>query len=84
MSTHGGKRPGAGKKAGSVNKMSMTVKDNVIAVFDAIGGNATMAAWAEGNQTEFFKLYSRLVPTDLNVAGDVTINWPLAKPKIEQ
>lgn len=81
---NGGKRVGAGRPKGVPNKLSMTVKDNVIAVFDAIGGAKTMADWAEGNQTEFFKLYSKLLPTDLNVAGDVTINWPLAKPKIEQ
>ena len=80
----GGKQPGAGRPRGVPNKLSMTVKDNVIAVFDAIGGNATMAAWAEGNQTEFFKLYSKLLPTDVNVAADLTINWPLAKPKIEK
>jgi len=81
---NGGKRNGSGRQAGVPNKLSGTVKDNVIAVFDAIGGNATMAVWAEGNQTEFFKLYSKLLPTDVNVQGDLTINWPLAKPKIEQ
>lgn len=81
---NGGKRPNSGRPKGSPNKLSGTVKDNVIAVFDAIGGNATMAAWAEGNQTEFFRLYSKLLPTDVNVAADLTINWPLAKPKIER
>lgn len=83
MSTHGGKRQGAGKKAGSVNKMSMTVKDNVVAVFHGIGGTEKMTSWAMDNQTEFYKLYSKLLPTDVNVAADLTINWPLAKPKIE-
>jgi hypothetical protein len=81
---NGGKRPNSGRPKGSPNKLSGTVKDNVIAVFDAIGGNATMAAWAEGNQTEFFRLYSKLLPTDVNVQADLTINWPLAKPKIEK
>jgi hypothetical protein len=73
-----------GRKAGTPNKLSATVKDNVIAVFHGIGGVDTMTTWAKSNETEFFKLYSKLLPTDLNVAGDVTINWPLAKPKIEQ
>ena len=73
-----------GRKAGTPNKLSLTVKENVIAVFDKLGGNEGMATWAEDNRTEFFKIYAKLLPTDLNVAGDVTINWPLAKPKIEQ
>ena len=81
---NGGKRPNSGRPKGSPNKLSSTVKDNVVAVFQKIGGVETMATWAEGNKTEFFKLYSKLLPTDVNVQGDLTINWPLAKPKIEQ
>ena len=40
--SHGGKRENAGRKPGSVNKMSMTVKQNVINVFDKIGGEEHM------------------------------------------
>lgn len=73
-----------GRTKDTPNKLSLTVKDNVIAVFNKLGGSEGMAVWAEGNKTEFFKIYAKLLPTDLNLAGDVTINWPLAKPKIEK
>lgn len=57
-----------GRKAGTPNKLSGTVKDNVIAVFDAIGGVANMTSWAMENSTEFYRLYSKLMP--LQLTGD--------------
>lgn len=51
------------------NKLSGQVKENVVHVFDQLGGVTKMAAWAEENQTEFYRLYARLLPTEatLNV-----------------
>lgn len=57
-----------GRKAGTPNKLSATVKDNVIAVFDAIGGTKNMTTWAKTNETEFYRLYSKLMP--LQLTGD--------------
>ena len=73
-----------GRQKGTPNKLSGSVKDNVVAVFDQIGGLDNMATWATENQTEFYRLYSKLLPTDLNVKGSLSVNWPLSKPKIEQ
>jgi hypothetical protein len=50
---------------GSKNKVSGTAKENIIAVFTRLGGTAEMAKWAEDNQTEFYKLYARLIPTEV-------------------
>jgi hypothetical protein len=78
-------KPGPGRPPGSPNKISRTVKDNVIAVFDTLGGSEGMARWAQENQTEFYRLYSRLIPTETKVDGTLaaTIQWPLPKPKVE-
>lgn len=57
-----------GRKAGTPNKLSGTVKDNVIAVFDAIGGVNHMTTWAMDNSTEFYRMYSKLMP--LQLTGD--------------
>lgn len=54
-----------GRKKGTPNKLSSTVKDNVIAVFDDIGGREDMAEWAKDNRTEFYKLYAKLLPTEV-------------------
>lgn len=54
---------------GAKNKVGANAKDNIIAVFVRLGGTAKMAQWAEENLTEFYRLYARLVPTE--VAGKV-------------
>lgn len=70
IKSKGGKRLGAGRKPGVPNKLSATVKDNIIAVFDGIGGVESMTTWAKSNETQFFNLYAKLLP--LQVSGDPT------------
>lgn len=67
-SSRGGKRDGAGRPAGVPNKLSTAVKDNVIEVFETIGGVQNMAVWATENQTQFYNLYAKLLP--LQVSGE--------------
>ncbi len=64
-----------GRPKGSVNKVGATAKENIIAVFTRLGGTAEMAKWAEDNQTEFYKLYARLLPTELegNLNANLTV-----------
>ena len=52
-----------GRKAGTPNKISKPAKDNVIAVFEGIGGVKSMIDWANGNQTDFYRIYSKMLPT---------------------
>lgn len=80
IKSKGGKRPGAGRKQGVPNKLSTTVKDNIIEVFEGIGGVTTMTGWAKENPTQFFNLYAKLLP--LQVHGDP--NNPLAISIIER
>ena len=49
---------------GTPNKIGAQVKENVVAVFTRLGGTAGMAAWAERNKSEFYRLYARLIPTE--------------------
>jgi hypothetical protein len=63
-----GKR--GGRVAGTPNKVTATVKDNFLAVFNRLGGTAAMAEWANENQTEFYRLYSKLIPADVKLSGD--------------
>lgn len=64
---------------GSKNKVTKTAKENVLAVFTRLGGTANMAKWAKENQTEFYKMYGRLVPQQIDMdvnmkPKDVTAN----------
>ena len=63
----GNLRPGRPK--GAKNIAGKTAKENIIAVFTRIGGTAEMAKWAKANQTEFYKLYGRLVPVENQVSS---------------
>ena len=49
---------------GVPNKVGAQAKENIVAVFTRLGGTAAMADWARKNQTEFYRLYARLIPTD--------------------
>jgi hypothetical protein len=55
-----------GRKAGTPNKLSTTVKQNVIDVFGQIGGPEEMAEWARSHRGEFYRLYCRLLPHELD------------------
>jgi hypothetical protein len=69
ISSHGGKREGSGRKAGVPNKLSTTVKENVIAVFEALGGIKHMTDWATDNPNNFYNIYAKILPTQTEVSG---------------
>lgn len=64
-----GKKTG-GRAPGTPNKVTLTVKENVMAVFNGLGGAQQMQSWAHRNQSEFYKIYSKLIPTDISIDPD--------------
>jgi hypothetical protein len=62
-------RPGRPK--GSQNKATLSVKEALQAAFEGIGGVESLIAWARDsqNQGEFYKLYAKLLPKELEVMG---------------
>ena len=58
-----------GRKKGTPNKVTSTVKDNVLAVFDKIGGVNQMAVWAQENPTDFYRIYARMLPQESKEDG---------------
>lgn len=81
------KRPKVGGRVkGTPNKLSGTAKENIIAVFTRLGSTAAMAEWAEENKTEFYKIYARLLPTeiegDLNANLTVLMDDPTQRPAL--
>ena len=57
-----------GRQAGTPNKISTTVKQNVIDVFGQIGGPEEMAKWARSHRGEFYRLYARLLPHEVDAS----------------
>jgi len=62
---------GPGRPAGVPNKIGALVKQNIITVFEGIGGTKSMINWARRNKTEFYKLYARLVPTQVMATVEI-------------
>lgn len=67
--------------AGAVN---ISAKDSLHRVFHKLGGVNGMLDWAKKNPSEFYRLYARLVPTEIegNFTGNVTVIFddPTARP----
>lgn len=81
----GGKRAGAGRKKGSTNRLNRTMKDAFEATFKSLQRNkkARLFAWAKDNPTEFYKIVARMLPSQMNLSGKVTLEQLLteaAKP----
>ncbi len=60
--------PSRGRPKGALNKTTVAVKEALTQAFDDIGGQLSFSAWAFDNQTEFYKLFAKLLPVQL--AGD--------------
>ena len=60
---------------GAKNKVPLTVKNEIMAVYEMVGGRHGMAKWAETNPDAFYRLYGQMAPKEVvaDVAADVNI-----------
>jgi len=58
-------------RAAKPNKAGKTAKENVLAVFTRLGGTAAMARWAKDNQTDFYRLYAKLIPQQIDMEVNI-------------
>lgn len=71
----------AGRKEGSINKLTKTVKERVLEVFNELQDDpkANMLNWAKEEPTEFYKIAAKLIPADINAKVDgkiITVTVP--------
>lgn len=59
-------RKTGGRQKGVANKTTVAAKQAFQMAFDGLGGVQALQTWAAENQTEFFKLFSKLIPQDVN------------------
>lgn len=65
-----GSKPGerrGGRKAGTPNKLTATVKEAFETTFRQLQGvpGAKLDDWAKSNTTEFYKISSKLIPSEV-------------------
>lgn len=78
MAGTGSPRPpnaGKGRKKGVPNKATASVKAALLLAFEKRGGVKALVLWAETNETEFYKLWGRLAPTEVSGkdGGPITV-----------
>jgi len=61
--SRGGKRPGSGRKPGTPNKITHTIRSAIENAFTNLQGDpkACLHAWGKANPTEFYRLAARLI-----------------------
>ncbi len=65
---------GTGRAKGTPNKLTKTVKETVLAVFNDLQNDpkANLLDWAKSEPTEFYKIASKLIPTEVNAQVEIT------------
>lgn len=86
VSRHGGKRPGAGRPKGSLDKGNALIREMVAEALNKAGGIDYLCRVAESHPGPFLGLVGKVLPIQVTGAegGPVQISWPVAPPRIER
>ena len=57
---------GKGRAKGTPNKTTASVKAALVEAFDKMGGVPSLVRWAKQNETEFYKLWTKMLPTEVS------------------
>jgi len=64
-----------GRKGGALSpKVTTQARDNLAAAFDLMGGVPALVVWGRSNPTDFYRLWSRLIPRE---AAETSTALPL-------
>lgn len=55
-----------GRQKGTPNKSTAAVKEALTKAYTTIGGDKSFAAWARANETEFYKLWAKMLPQEVS------------------
>lgn len=64
-----------GRQKGSVNKLTRTVRETVLAAFNELQTDpkANIIDWAKKNPKDFYLIASKLIPAEIVATGNTTI-----------
>jgi len=61
-----------GRKKGSVNVRTVQAKEALSQAFADLGGVPALVEWAQKNPTDFYRIWSKILPTEIkNADGGV-------------
>ncbi len=64
-----------GRQKGVENHSTRSVKEALLKAYGAIGDDQAFAEWAIENRTEFYKLWSKIMPTEVNATGEMVMRF---------
>ena len=66
-----------GRRPGAPNKSTASVKAALSEAFEKRGGVKALLAWAKKEPTEFYKLWAKMLPTDVEAkfSGKIEVAW---------
>ena len=64
-------RKTGGRQRGTPNRSTASAKAALQEAFEGMGGVAALTDWGKENRTEFYKLYGRLIPSEIAVQEPV-------------
>ena len=67
---------GKGRPPGAANKTTASVRAALEAAFEQMGGVPSLVTWATNEPTEFYKLYAKLLP--VQVQADMRHNGTIS------
>lgn len=72
-----------GRIKGTPNKLTRTVKETVLAVFNELQADpkAKLIVWAKEEPTEFYKIAAKLIPTEISGHLDSQIKLTIVRGK---
>lgn len=82
----GGSKPGerrGGRKVGTPNKTTAEVKSALVAAFGELGGVPSLVEWGKKFPTEFYKLWAKLLPTEIKNADGETFKLKIVEEIVD-
>ena len=85
-SGRGGRRNGAGRPKGSLDKGNAALRELILGALSGVGGEDYLMRVAESHPAAFMSLLGRVLPTTLegDVSAKLQITWPVSPPQIER
>ena len=74
---------GKGRVKGVPNKATKAVKEALQEAFDELGGVTALTEWAKVEPTEFYKLWAKMLPTEVKAKVENVGDIPIGKVQIE-
>lgn len=72
-----------GRPKGASNKTTRAVKEALAEAFEKLGGVESLVEWGMVERTEFYKLWVKILPTEIKAQVETVGESPVGKIQIE-